>query len=91
MPNAKNNASPRITARFDVDTHAAAMAWGASRGMATGSEALRGLVAEGLSRPQDPVQVRAYRAAYEQGLAEVRQATRQILIDVVAKLKGRVR
>jgi hypothetical protein len=81
-------AAPRITTRFTAETMAQVVSWGRERGIRYPSQALRALAMEAINRDR-PIEARAWQAAYEQALAELRQMSRQALIDAAERLGGR--
>lgn len=88
MPRKGAGIPTRITASFDRDTAALVDAWGRANGMRTQSEALRSLVAIALE--QNPAD-RAFAAAYQQNLAELRAMGREVLIESAEAVAARIR
>jgi hypothetical protein len=82
-------ASPRITTSLAPDTHKAVLKWGRDRGMSEPAEIMRALIAAALSDPGLQSAARAFAAAREQYLAELRQEGREILQQVAGRLRKR--
>lgn len=78
----------RITASFTVDLVHLLDDWGKRNNMKTRSEALRAIVAWAFAQPN--VRDRAFSAAYQQALAELRQLGHEILSSTVDALRKRI-
>jgi hypothetical protein len=87
MARGSDKLDKRITTRFDASTNTRILEWGRAHGARTLAEALRMIVTYTIAKPPD----RAFAAAYQQNLAELRSLTREALLNTINEIGERVK
>lgn len=80
-------ASPRITTSLSPETRAALLRWGQRQGLSTVAEITRAFIAAHLAG--GGLDERAFRAAREQALAELREASHRLQEEIARRLPTR--